>query len=173
MRARLQPRQFGGIAITVAGALMLAASGEASQPESAAGTSAGPVLASVMPVTEALSRADIPALDPATMKEAEIQEVLGTQSVCEFRYTSSGRPVAAAAPAAGRGVVKLNGVLVGLEADMDDGRFVLAAEPVRLTVTPEGELRAGDLQAATALFEISDRLKVGYAGYALCRDAPD
>jgi hypothetical protein len=135
-------------------------------------------IAVVVPVDQALANAQVPRLDPETLNDAEIREALGTGPVCLFRYTAAGRPVLAVrqSPEEGPGgIVKLNNHLVRLGAARDatsDGHLVLAAPPVRLTVTPplpEGEIprRESDL-----VLEIGEMLRVGYRGNVSCRPAP-
>lgn len=127
--------------------------------------------ATVLPAREALSGADIPTIDPHTMDDAEIGAVVDAADLCQFRYTSSSKPVLAFGNAEGAvGVVKLNGHLVALEATDSEDAIVLIDDPVRLTLTPhEGSNPAfTDLREATLIFEIGDRLRAGYRGYYGC-----
>lgn len=123
----------------------------------------------VLPAGEAIAGAKVATLDPATMVDAEIQTVLGGPPRCVFRYTSFGKPVLAlgggadGAPAAA--VVKLNGHLIQLPAMASDARIDMAADPVRLTLSPS--LEAGE-EEATLLFEIGQDMRVGYRGYSDC-----
>jgi hypothetical protein len=142
-----------------------------------------PEPATVAAAAEALAGAHVPALDPASLNDAEIRKVIGSRPHCLFRYTSSGRPVAVAASipdgSLDVGVVKLNGRLVPLKADHGvpglRGSFVLVSDPVRVTVQPYLPAPAEPGEApvdAQMVFEVGQALRVGYAGYAECRPAP-
>ena len=159
----------------------LAACGQSEAPDDATRTPP-PEAASMLPVEEALAGAHVPTLDPATMVEAEIRAALGSRARCEFRYTTAGKPVLAVAaqetgPASG--VVKLNGHMVALQAarlgaGAAEGGFRLEADPVLLTIPPEPSAEAeeqdsGLRREATLLFELGERLRVGYRGYLDCR----
>lgn len=131
-----------------------------------------PNIPEIVPANEVLSGAHVPGLDPATMNGAEIAKALGEGPRCEFRYTSSGRPVLAvqATPdiAAASAVVKLNGDLVVLETSSTEAGLVLIAEPVRLAVEPEPGGEDDSEREASVLFEVADSLRVGYRGYYEC-----
>ncbi|MCT7374976.1 DUF6692 family protein [Chelativorans salis] len=129
----------------------------------------------IAPAGEALSGAHIPTLDPATMSDAEIWKAIGRGAHCIFRYTSSGKPVLAvkALPGGGaEGVVKLNGSLVLLRSASSSSELVLAADEVRMSLATEGGGATADQsqEEATSVFEVGDRLKVGYRGYYRCVD---
>lgn len=128
---------------------------------------------------EALANAHISTLDPATLVDAEIGKVLGMGPRCEFRYTSSGKPVLAlkAPPNAdtSEGVVKLNGHLVILKPSPAQNAIVLTAENVRLAIkTGTGgqieEPASSTQREADLIFEVGDELRVGYRGYLRCVD---
>ena len=174
MRRSAQQSRAPAVALLVAlGGL--AACGEQEAPDDLTNPVDSPEIARIVPAGEAIAGAHIPTLDPATMVPAEIENVLGEVPRCEFRYTSEGRPVLAASAAAGgeapAGVVKLNGHLVPLQRDPADAQsIVLASDPIRLSVTPEGEAPAeGAMQReANAIFEVGSSLRVGYRGYYRC-----
>ncbi|HEX2526427.1 MAG TPA: DUF6692 family protein [Geminicoccus sp.] len=162
---------------------LLAGCGQDDAPDDQTQAARPPEIATIVPAPEALAGAQIQNLDPATMNGAEIRQVMGTAPVCLFRYTSAGKPVLAAASgpsgATGDGVVKLNGHLVALQAASPDpggeqaGTLTLAADPVRLTVTPDPGAPTTDddgtqRREATMIFEVNDSLRVGYRGYVEC-----
>lgn len=144
-------------------------------------------IARIVPAEEALANAVVATLDPRTMNDAEIREVLGPGPRCEFRYTSSGLPVLAvgaqpSGPPLG-GVVKLNGHLVPLEAapaggaPAPSGALLLAAGPIRMTILPEPEEGAEGRNGlrrreADMVFEVGESLRVGYRGYLGCGPMP-
>lgn len=136
-----------------------------------------PATPRVVSAQEALSGAEIPKLDPATMNDAEISRVLGEGPFCAFRYVSDGTPVLAwkrPSDAVTNAVVKLNGRLLVLEGQQqNNGTFQFAADEVRLTFMPGEPARSEQSESerprpAKLVFEIDQKLRVGYGGYAVC-----
>jgi hypothetical protein len=161
-------------ALTLA-ALLAAGCGGTEAPSDAPPEPGPPV-----PAQAALSGAHVPTLDPHTLREAEIRAVLEPGPRCVFRYTAAGGPVLAAGPlrhGGEGGVAKLNGSLVALTLARGAAEpamaFLLADDPVRIEVSPDPPERA---QAASAVrrreadmvFEVGDRLRVGYRGFLEC-----
>jgi hypothetical protein len=140
-----------------------------------------PVRADAVPylvsAQEALDTSEIATIDPHTMNDAEVSKILGSGPFCAFRYVSDGKPVLAWKRQSNGSkevaVVKLNGVLVGLQNEADAGSNVFTADTIRLTVSGS-ETRQSDSDSiahpgeAKLLFEISDQLRVGYSGYSVC-----
>jgi hypothetical protein len=129
---------------------MLAGCGESEAPDNEVNPLRTHAITRVLPATEAITGANIPTLDPATMNDAEIQKALGAGPRCEFRYTMSGNPVLAVKAQshtdASDGVIKLNTNLVVLKSDVKDRDLVLLAEPIRLALAPDRgwQFREGD-----------------------------
>ena len=126
---------------------------------------------------EALDTSEIATIDPHTMNDAEISKVLGPGPFCAFRYVSDGKPVLAwkrrPTGSNAAAVVKVNGVLVGLQNESDMGSNVLTADTIRLTLSGNETRQSepGDVvrpREAKLLLEISDQLRVGYGGYSVC-----
>lgn len=156
---------------------LLAGCGEQPAPDDETHPVRAPEIARIVPAREAIAGAHIPTLDPATMVDAEIQNMLGPGAHCEFRYTSEGRPVLAArAPSdsdAPDGVVKLNGHLVPLTRTSAEPRsLVFVADKIRLTVTPDSGEQTGTARQreADVVFEVGDSLRAGYRGYYRCSE---
>jgi hypothetical protein len=156
-------------------------------PDDALKAIKAPEVARIVPASEALAGAHIPTVDPATMHEAEIRKALEPGPRCDFRYTSSGKPVLAfnvqSGGEASSGVVKLNGHLVVLKpassagAAEGNGEFQLAADPVRMAVIPDARNQSIEgsnarRKEANAIFEVGESLKVGYRGYLDCTSEP-
>lgn len=164
------------LALLLSGAA-LAGCGDGRPDDKTRGLAAPPV-AELVPAPAALQGADVPTLDPHTMDDAELRRVIGAGPRCEFRYTSSGKPVLAFAPA-GAGVVKLNGKLVALRTSPSagDGPPVLQAGDVTLRIRPDRPVRVGDARGTPAdmTFDVraGEGLTVGYRGYYGCPRAPD
>lgn len=131
----------------------------------------------LVPAQEALDTSEIATIDPHTMNDAEISKALGEGPFCAFRYVSDGNPVLAwkrqSNGSNAAAVVKINGVLVGLQPGSIKGANAFVADAIRLTLLPSDTNRskAGDVERPTEtklLFEIDRQLRVGYDGYAVC-----
>lgn len=179
----MAPRSFlvEGLALVFVPGMVLAALAQSEAPDDVTRPVRPPEISRIVSAEEALAGAHIPTVDPATMNDAEIRKGVGDGPRCEFRYTSSGKPVLALRkdPAAGAiaGVVKLNGNLVQLQsanggADGSDKSLAMTSAAVRATLTPlaaqQIDGRASERREMTLLFEIDTRLKVGYRGYYNC-----
>jgi hypothetical protein len=175
-------RASGRVAAPLLAAVVALAGCDRDPPDDALGQPRAHEVVRVAPAEEALGNAVVATLDPETMNDAEIRQGLRPGRQCLFRYTSTGKPVlAVGVPADGQGtggVVKLNGHLVLLAADPSgeagDGSLRLGAGPVRITLSPgpaPSAAREGDggaAREADMVFEVADRLKVGYRGYLGC-----
>ena len=160
--------------------LFVAACGQSDAPDDAPALPTE--VAGVKTAAGALEGANVPTLDPGTLNDAEIRKVVGERPRCTFRYTSSGRPVLVAGRnpdgTFGAGLMKLNGHLVSLEPaptveTSGSGGFVLGAPPLRLSVKRLDDAPAEQQQApADMVFEVGQRLKVGYGGFIACGSAP-
>lgn len=160
--------------------LILASCAESDAPDDETNPIRPPRISRILSAEEALAGAYIPGLDPATMNDAEIEKVLGSVPLCEFQYTISGKPALALtnSPSAGSvGVLKLNGSLIRLrpansETGGSQNSMTMIAGPVRVSLSPiapsqlDGMVR--ERQEMNLLFEIDDRLRVGYRGYYSC-----
>lgn len=160
-------------AVILVAAVLLTGCSENDAPDDEVNPARAQEIPRIVPASEALSGAHIATLDPAKLKGAEIREAIGAVPHCEFSYTSSSEPVLAVKASGGSdagGVVKLNGKLVRLRAETADGRTELLADAVHLVLTPDGPPSAepGERQQAQLIFEIEDRLRVGYRGYYRC-----
>lgn len=120
------------------------------------------------------------------MNGAQIRKAVGAGPRCEFRYTAAGKPALAvsmgAAGETGVGIVRLNGNLVVLEPAPIDGNVGQGSispdrDPDPITVSPDaGEPAEGRdgvrRREADMIFEIGQRLRVGYRGYLDCLSEP-
>ncbi|MBY0333660.1 MAG: hypothetical protein K2X49_23625 [Acetobacteraceae bacterium] len=140
-----------------------------------------PGIARILPAGQAIAGADVPTLDPRTMRDAEIRLAIGDGPLCAFHYARAGRPVLAvsAGPggaAQGPAVVKLNGHLVILQPHTVTQEAApalrLAAEPLRITLAPTGPMGGEAWREANMMLEIGEALRVGYRGYVACRPEP-
>ena len=116
----------------------------------------------------AVEHAYVPTIDPATMTDAEIAQVVPAARRCAFRYTRNSDPVLATDGT--RGVVKVNGDLVALSPARtgDPARGgALSADDLRLTVRPLPDEDTGE---ADVRFEVASGpgLRVDYRGFYRC-----
>lgn len=165
--------------------ITVVACAESEAPDDETNPARSSEISRIVPAEEALAGAHIPTLDPATMNGAEIAKVLGPRPHCEFRYTSSGKPVLALKPSSASGpaggVLKLNGSLIQLNplnttASKTQNTIIMASGPVRAHLTPisPGQLegRPSERRELNLVLEIDTRLRVGYRGYFNCLPAP-
>ena len=119
-------------------------------------------------VEDALSNTLISQLDLAPMPAAEVDGVLETTARCTFNRSPETDPILWASEG-GAAAMKLNGVLVALEADGDpqEGAARFAAPGTTVTVRPLGE-DADWRQNAELVFELDQGLSVGYRGFYGC-----
>ena len=155
---------------------------EQAGPDRSADTAEHPV-PRVVPASVAITSAEIATIDLAELEQAEVDKVLGGGPRCGFHYSRSAGPVAAtetgtAGSGSGRGVVKLHGRLVALEAGtaspMSAAGFVLSAPGVSVTIEPQSEDAAADAgrwREANAVLHLDSGLEVGYGGFLRCGQA--
>lgn len=171
---------FFAAAITTA--VLLTGCGNDAPDDAAGHPSAGHVV-KIATVEDALAAVHVPSVDPTTMVDAQIGEAIGEGPRCEFRYTSSGKPVLGVAmqsdgrPAAGVVNLKTHLVLLKAEPSAEGMPLTLAAGPLRLTVESdpdESATRRGGYEhrSANLVMEIAERMRVGYRGYLDCGANP-
>ncbi|UUP18000.1 DUF6692 family protein [Nitratireductor thuwali] len=121
-------------------------------------------------VEDALSNTLISRLDLAPMPEAEADRVLDADARCTFSRSPESEPVLWTARDGGGAAVKLNGVLVTLQAagDPQAGIAEYSSPGTRIIVRPLGE--EADWRAdAELVFQLDQGLTVGYRGFYACR----
>lgn len=119
-------------------------------------------------VGDALRNTLISTLDPSPIPAAEAEQVLQT-TACRFNRSPETDPTFWAEEN-GAGAMKLNGVIVPLEADSAPGDVEArwAADGVSVSVAPLGE--ESDWRSnAELVFELEQGLEVGYRGFWACR----
>lgn len=119
-------------------------------------------------VEDALSNTLVSTLDLAPMPEAEADRVLGTSAPCTFNRSPETDPVLWASEG-GAAAMKLNGVLIALEAESgpQEGSTTFSAPGTTVTVRPLGD-EADWRQNAELVFELEEGLRVGYRGFYGC-----
>ncbi|GGK54746.1 DUF6692 family protein [Salinarimonas ramus] len=156
--------------IALATILALAACDSAPAPDDIVDPARAETVPRIVDAEAAVAGVHVPTVDPARMNADEVEQALGDEHLCVFRYTSEGAPVFATAfepdgtPI--RGVVKLGGDLVLLAAARGDtgAAYSLEAGPIRADIMP----LADDDRRATATFAIGEALHAGYGGYHDC-----
>ncbi|MCC4300295.1 DUF305 domain-containing protein [Aurantimonas coralicida] len=127
--------------------------------------------AKVGTVEDALGQALISTLDPSPMPKAEADEILAAGSRCVFHRSPETDPIFWAAQDGADGAMKLNGVLVPLEAqDRTETGVVYGAPGVSVAVRPLG-VEADWRSDAELVFTLDQGLKVGYRGFYGCKPA--
>ncbi|SMC79829.1 DUF305 domain-containing protein [Primorskyibacter flagellatus] len=124
--------------------------------------------AEVGTVEDAIARALISTLDPSPMPEGEAEQILATGPRCVFNLSPESDPILWTAEKSGQAAMKLNGVLVPLEAGTEtENGFGFTAQGVTVTVRPLGD--ESDWRAdAELVFELDQGLSVGYRGFYKC-----
>ena len=119
-------------------------------------------------VEDALSNTLVSTLDLAPMPEAEADRVLGTTAPCTFNRSPETDPVLWASEG-GAAAMKLNGVLIALEAESgpQEGSTTFSAPGTTVTVRPLGD-EADWRQNAELVFELDEGLSIGYRGFYGC-----
>ncbi len=121
-------------------------------------------------VDDALANTLITELDPAPMTEAEAGQVLDAASGCAFDRSPESDPILHVAADGSAGAMKLNGVIVRLEAqgETDAGGIALSAPGASLTVRPLGD-EAGWRSDAELVFAFDEGPTLGYRGFYGCQ----
>ena len=120
-------------------------------------------------VEDALSNTLISGLDLAPMPEAEADQVLEADTRCTFNRSPESDPILWTAQEGGAAAMKLNDVLVDLDATggPQDGAAEFTAPGTTITVRPLGD--EADWRAdAELVFELDQGLTVGYRGFYGC-----
>ncbi|WP_265516498.1 DUF305 domain-containing protein [Nitratireductor luteus] len=135
-------------------------------------------------VSEAMNQTMLAELDPSPMSQAEIDDVLGPGSGCEFSYTGASNPVFVARAPEGeegiaQGVTKLNGTLIPFRfaasvdiEDLADG-LTTTTEGARVSVrhvaddepTIDGAMRRWN---ADLVLTLTPGPAIGYRGIYAC-----
>ena len=119
-------------------------------------------------VEDALAKTLVSQLDLAPLPEDEAAPLLGTAPRCSFHRSPVSDPVLWA-DTEGTAALKLNGVLVTLEAEDDpqDGPTTFSAPGITVTLRGLGE-EADWRQSAELVFALDQGLTVGYRGFSDC-----
>jgi hypothetical protein len=120
-------------------------------------------------VEDALSNTLISQLDLAPMPEAQADRVLEAGARCSFNRSPEADPVLWANQDGGAAAMKLNGILVNLEAagEPQSGAVEFSAPGTSITVRRLGD-EADWRQNAELIFELDQGLTVGYRGFYTC-----
>ena len=120
-------------------------------------------------VEDALANTLISTLDLAPMPEAEADRVLAAAGRCTFNRSPETDPVLWAAEDGSGAAMKLNGVLVSLEANGDpqSGAVEFSAPGTTISVLSLGN-EADWRQNAELVFRLDQGFEVGYRGFYRC-----
>lgn len=120
-------------------------------------------------VEDALANTLVSRLDLAPLPRAEAGRVLEASAPCTFNRSPETDPILWSAREAGAAAMKLNGVLVRLDAAgaPRDGAATYAAPGTTVTIRRLGD-EADWRQNAELVFELDPGLRVGYRGFYGC-----
>lgn len=122
-------------------------------------------------VEDALGNTLVSRLDLAPMPEAEANRLLEGTDRCTFNRSPETDPVLWTAGDGSTAAVKLNGILVSLDAtDQQDGTATFSAPGTTISLQPLGE-RADWRANAELVFELEQGHSVGYRGFYSCEAA--
>ena len=121
-------------------------------------------------VQDALSNTLISELSLAPMPEAEAEQVLGVGPRCAFNRSPESDPVLWVTEGGDAAAVKLNGVLIDLDAAGDQQEPVaeFSTPGLAVTVRPLGEDEEDWRQEAELVFELEQGRAAGYRGFYKC-----
>ena len=122
-------------------------------------------------VEDALSNTLVSTLDLSPLPAAEADRVLGASGSCAFNRSPETDPILWTSDG-GAAAIKLNGVLIALEAagETAEGGAAFSAPGALVTVRPLGD-EATWRQNAELVFDLDEGLHVGYGGFYSCEAA--
>ena len=122
-------------------------------------------------VEDALSNTLVSTLDLSPLPAAEADRVLGASGSCAFNRSPETDPILWTSDG-GAAAIKLNGVLIALEAagETAEGGAAFSAPGALVTVRPLGD-EATWRQNAELVFDLEEGLHVGYGGFYSCEAA--
>lgn len=182
--SRYRSRQIFLLSAVTLGAAFLAGCGDPAPEEGMKKPMMSGPSPELVGAQEAVSSPDIPAIDPQTMEQAEIEKVLGNVSYCTYRYTAESPPILAIGNVAEsegyRAVTKIHGRLVELSSDQKPGYenvkegLVFTAEGLEMRMVSDGEeqlasAKPGELVTAELHFSLQQGLNIGYLGWYECQ----
>ena len=120
-------------------------------------------------IEDALSNTLVSRLDLAPMPEAEADRVLQASAPCTFTRSPEADPILWSPRESGAAAIKLNGVLVSLNAAgaLQDGAATFSAPGTTITVRTLGD-KADCTENAELVLELALGLRVGYRGFYRC-----
>ncbi|AJY52914.1 hypothetical protein DQ400_19195 [Vreelandella sulfidaeris] len=177
-----RPRQILILSTVTLGTAFLAGCGDPAPGEGVENPMMQGPSPEVVGAQEAVNSPDIPAIDPQTMQEAEIEKVLGDAAYCAYRYTAESPPILAIDNTdqgqGARAVTKIHGRLVELSADHNPDYenlkqgLMLTAEGLTMRVFSDEEepesAEPGELITAELHFSLQQGLNAGYLGWYRC-----
>lgn len=114
--------------------------------------------------SDALSNTLVSRLDLSPMNDAEADQILDDEERCTFNRSPETHPIFWTLADGGRAAVKLNGVLVPLEAA---GEMVFESDGISIRIRPYGD-DADWRYDADLTFRLDEGLEVGYRGFWSC-----
>ncbi len=121
-------------------------------------------------VEDALSNTLVSGLSLAPMLEAEAEQALGDGPRCAFNRSPESDPILWVTEGGDAAAVKLNGVLIDLDAvgDQQEPVAEFSTPGLAVTVRPLGEDEEDWRQEAELVFELEQGRAAGYRGFYEC-----
>ncbi len=129
--------------------------------------------AEILSVSEALSTANVAALDPELLIVAVIARLFPDGADCTFNFTTTGKPSVAMGDADGEAValMKLSGDLIRLAAtqDANNGGVSLSTDGMEVSISPIDDRGFdGALTQSTLIYTLEAGSRAGFIGWARC-----
>lgn len=129
--------------------------------------------ARIVPLSEALSTAEVAALDPEFLTEADIAKLFPAGAACTFNFTTTAKPSVAMGDIDGElvALMKLSGDLIRLSATQtaSDGAVLLSTDGMEVSITPIAEGSPDDaLTKSTLVYTLDAGSRAGFIGWTRC-----
>ncbi|WP_420380342.1 DUF305 domain-containing protein [Marivita sp.] len=129
--------------------------------------------AQIVPLSEALSTANVTVLDPEFLTVADIAKVFPDGAACTFNYTIAAKPSVAMGDVDGEEValMKLSGDLIRLSVTQtgDNGAVSLSADGLEVTISPTDDGDSDDgLTKSTLIYNLDAGSRAGFIGWTRC-----
>lgn len=129
--------------------------------------------AQIVPVSQALSTANVAVLDPEFLTEADIARLFPDGAACTFNFTTTAKPSVAIGDVDGEAValMKLSGDLIRLSATQigNSGGVSLSTDGLEASIAPTDDESGDDeLTQSTLIYTLDAGSRAGFIGWTRC-----
>ena len=129
--------------------------------------------AQIVPLSEALSTANVASIDPEFLTEADIAKLFPDGAACTFNFTTTAKPTVAMGDVDGEAValMKLSGDLIRLSAadTASDGAVSLSTDGMTVSITPADDEDSDEgLTKSTLIYTLDAGSRAGFIGWTRC-----